>query len=302
MEFYSNGKLLLTSEYLVLDGATALAIPIKFGQNLRINSLHSECNILHWQSINVENKAWFTCTLSMPSLKIIDSSDESIALILQKTLLFAKNENSSFLNKKESLSVKTKLNFSRDWGLGTSSTLINNIAQWAKIDAFKLQFEIFGGSAYDIACAQNDKPILYELSNYKPQIKHVSFNPLFKSKLFFVHLNQKQNSRDAITIYRDYKDNKSNLIKEISAITMQFYKETSFSKFEKLIRKHEQLISKVIKIQPIKERLFKDYFGEIKSLGAWGGDFILATGNEKTVAYFKEKGYNTIIPYSVMEL
>jgi mevalonate kinase len=30
MNFYSNGKLLLTGEYLVLDGAKSLALPTKF--------------------------------------------------------------------------------------------------------------------------------------------------------------------------------------------------------------------------------------------------------------------------------
>ena len=34
--FYSNGKLLITGEYLVLDGAKAFALPTKFGQNLII--------------------------------------------------------------------------------------------------------------------------------------------------------------------------------------------------------------------------------------------------------------------------
>jgi mevalonate kinase len=34
--FYSNGKLLITGEYLVLDGAKAFALPTKFGQSLII--------------------------------------------------------------------------------------------------------------------------------------------------------------------------------------------------------------------------------------------------------------------------
>jgi hypothetical protein len=34
--FYSNGKLLLTGEYVVLDGAEALALPTRFGQNLKV--------------------------------------------------------------------------------------------------------------------------------------------------------------------------------------------------------------------------------------------------------------------------
>ena len=37
--FYSNGKLLLTGEYLVLEGATALAVPTKFGQDLSVEKI-----------------------------------------------------------------------------------------------------------------------------------------------------------------------------------------------------------------------------------------------------------------------
>ena len=48
--------------------------------------------------------------------------------------------------------------------------------------------------------------------------------------------------------------------------------------------------------------LFPDYFGTLKSLGAWGGDFILATGNKDTSQYFIDKGYATILKYSDMVL
>ena len=37
--FYSHGKLLLTGEYLVLDGALALAVPCKLGQSLTVRSI-----------------------------------------------------------------------------------------------------------------------------------------------------------------------------------------------------------------------------------------------------------------------
>ena len=45
-----------------------------------------------------------------------------------------------------------------------------------------------------------------------------------------------------------------------------------------------------------------DFDGEIKSLGAWGGDFILATSDENPSTYFKAKGFETILPYSEMIL
>jgi len=34
--FYGNGKLLLSAEYFVLDGAVALALPTKLGQSLHV--------------------------------------------------------------------------------------------------------------------------------------------------------------------------------------------------------------------------------------------------------------------------
>ena len=37
MKFYSNGKLLMTGEYFVLNGALSLALPTVYGQYLEIN-------------------------------------------------------------------------------------------------------------------------------------------------------------------------------------------------------------------------------------------------------------------------
>jgi hypothetical protein len=58
------------------------------------------------------------------------------------------------------------------------------------------------------------------------------------------------------------------------------------------------LISK----KPIKQELFKDFRGEIKSLGAWGGDFILVSGDKESPNYFKNLGFTTIIPFEEMIL
>ena len=68
------------------------------------------------------------------------------------------------------------------------------------------------------------------------------------------------------------------------------------------MEEHEALLSSILKIEPVKQRLFPDFFGMMKSLGAWGGDFVLATGDDKTISYFKSKGYPTVIPYSKMIL
>lgn len=51
--------------------------------------------------------------------------------------------------------------------------------------------------------------------------------------------------------------------------------------------------------------LFHDFPGEIKSLGAWGGDFLLAaasTNVEKQKKYFQQKGFETSFNYKELVL
>lgn len=210
--------------------------------------------------------------------------------------------NPDFLATDHGFIVKTKLTFPRNWGLGSSSTLINSIASWAKVDAFQLLWNSFKGSGYDIACAQNDSPIFYEIQDKKPVVQQVDFNPSFKENIFFVYLNQKQDSKEGIAKFRESNINFDKEITRISEISDAFLTVKSITEFNKLIIEHEQIISSIIKLKPVKERLFSDYIGEIKSLGAWGGDFVMATGNEKTKAYFNNKGFDTILTYQEMIL
>ena len=85
-------------------------------------------------------------------------------------------------------------------------------------------------------------------------------------------------------------------------MTKQLLNCIRLSDFENILFEHEKLISGIIQQKPVQEELFSDYFGQIKSLGAWGGDFILATGNDETPNYFRSKGFETVIPYGDMIL
>ena len=296
--FYSNGKLLLTAEYLILDGAKGLALPVKYGQDLTIEKIGG--NQLIWESYHEENLIWFNNIIDLPGLK--SKIDNETTKTLLNILKEAQNLNPEFLNDGFGFRIKTKLTFPRNWGLGTSSTLINNIANWAEVDAFDLLKNSFGGSGYDIACAQNKSPILYQLTGKRPSIETVNFNPTFKKQLYFVHLNKKQNSREGIKKYREFKENPALLIKEISNITRLLLNCTQIGDFNNLMAEHEKIIASIVKQNPIQDQLFSDYFGQIKSLGAWGGDFVLATGNSDTPKYFKNKGFETVISYQDMIL
>ncbi|QMU63038.1 MAG: GHMP kinase [Flavobacteriaceae bacterium] len=305
---YSNGKLLLTGEYVVLDGAVALAVPTTFGQDLVVETIENKQLI--WSSFTNKGVCWFEAVFDVPKLRLATATFSSsregntdfIAETLQHILQEAQKLNPCFLSSEYGFSVKTTLTFPRNWGLGSSSTLINNIAHWAEIDAYQLLWSAFSGSGYDIACAQNSNPLFYQLKHQKPVVKKVNFNPDFKDQLFFIHLNQKQNSRDGIIRYKKNAGNIEKEIRNISAISSEIINTKSLIAFSQLMEEHEQMISSIVNIKPVKERLFSDYFGTIKSLGAWGGDFILVTGNEETPEYFRKKGYKTILPYREMVL
>lgn len=294
LTFYSNGKLLLTGEYVVLDGATALAFPTTFGQRLTVAETNS--NVLIWRSLNHEQTCWFEAKFSLDSLNTAGTDQTSITLqnILQK----ARELNPSFLKDSSGLEVGTQLDFPRNWGLGTSSTLINNIAQWANVDAFTLLQESFGGSGYDIAAAQHTKSILYQ-RGLPPTIREVHLPWEFKEQLFFVHLNQKQDSKEGIERYRA-QNVSPQMIEKISDLSNKLLLCYDLDSFKKVLQSHEQLISKTLDLSAVKERLFPNYKGTIKSLGAWGGDFVLVTGTYEDMNYFREKGYNTILSFEEM--
>ena len=299
-EFYSNGKLLLSGEYAILDGALGLAVPTKYGQSLKV--VDSSSGTLKWSSFDENTEIWFQAEFDLENFKIMASTDEKTAQTLVKLLSEAQSQNPDFLSESKGVDVETHLTFPRSWGLGTSSTLINNISQWAKVDAYQLLWNAFGGSGYDIACAQHNSPITYQLQNGQPKVNEVAFDPSFKESLYFVHLNQKQSSKEAIAAYRKQHFDKDRLIKNISVLTQKMIRADSLTEFESLMEEHEALLSEVLGVPTVKSQLFPDFSGAIKSLGAWGGDFVLATGNEQTLSYFSNKGFHTVIPFSKMML
>ncbi|KQC31064.1 GYDIA family GHMP kinase [Flagellimonas eckloniae] len=300
-EFYSNGKLLLSGEYAILDGALGLAVPAKYGQSLNVTQTAST-GLLEWKSFDEKKSIWFNGSFDLDGLKLISTTDSAISKTLIDLLSEAKSQNPEFLQNSVGFIIETHLNFSRNWGLGTSSTLINNIAQWAKIDPYKLLWNAFGGSGYDIACAQHDGPILYQLENDNPKVEEVAFNPSFKDSIYFVHLNQKQSSKEAITNYRKQRFSKSSLISKVSSITKKMIASSSLLEFETLIQEHEETLSKVLGLPTIKSKLFKDFPGAVKSLGAWGGDFVMVTGDENAPSYFSSKGFSTCYQFREMVL
>ena len=293
MRFFSNGKLLITGEYVILDGALSLAVPSLLGQSLEVTN--NESKHIKWLSKNSDGRVWFNCTIRIDNLKVEKTSSNDISNKLTDIIKVIREVNPTFLNK-SGLDITSELTFDKDWGLGSSSTLISNLSQLARINPYELNSRVFNGSGYDIACAKSESPLLYRLIKNERDIEKVSFKPNIHEKIYFVYLNTKQNSFNEIRKYKDLNPSKS-LINEISDITKKLLKCSTLKNFNSLIHSHEQIISKLISKKPIKQELFKDFRGEIKSLGAWGGDFIMVSSEKDPSNYFKNKGYNTILKY-----
>ena len=297
--FYSNGKLLLTAEYVVLDGATALAFPTRYGQSLTVEAGNKKG--VEWLSLDSEGHPWFKDFLYFKEGKLQSENNDPIAQTLLSILRASLELQPHFIGPHTGIRVTTSLDFRRDWGLGSSSTLIANIAKWAQIDPFILLENSFGGSGYDIAAALSNAPLLYERDAAKPTYRPVHLPWEFKEQLFFVHLKQKQDSKAGIRRYKKASVAPQTL-RKITDISNKLLLCYSLSDFEALLEAHEAIISEIIQLPTVKERLFPDYPNTLKSLGAWGGDFMLATGNKDDQTYFRKKGYTTLLPFSEMIL
>jgi mevalonate kinase len=300
--FYGHGKLLITGEYFVLDGAKALAIPTKFGQQLRVKELTSSDNTLYWVALNSKKQIWLNLVFDKTDFRCLnDSSPE--AGRLSSILCAARKLNQGFLNNPKDLAVETRLEFPNEWGLGSSSTLIYAVSQWAGVNGYQLLKATIGGSGYDVACAGYDNPVLYQLNNGVPETLEVNWKPAFADHIYFAYLGKKQLSSEGIKYYREKLSDKQHVANQLTRITEQVLKADSLPHFEILLNEHEEIVGSTLKMMKVKDTHFQDYWGTIKSLGAWGGDFILLTNcrsREDLTAYLSEKNIHTVFRFDEM--
>ena len=298
--FFGHGKLLLTGEYFVLDGALSLALPTKVGQSLSVQYTPSFSPTLSWKSFDVQGNCWFESKFEFWHFKCIDEHPSEEAIFLQKILQQVRKQNSHFLRDDVDVKVETRLGFPLSWGLGSSSSLIYNIAQWAYVSPFELLFKTLGGSGYDIACAQSDGPITYKNIASAPNWSPIYFHPSFRENIYFVYLGSKQNSRQAVEDHSSKRPFANNLVAKITELTQEFLNAQTLKQFQAAMSIHEQILGESLGMVPVKEKLFSDFNGAIKSLGAWGGDFAMVATEENLNSvknYFGHKGLDVVYSY-----
>ena len=298
MFFRAPGKLLITGEYVVLHGAEAFSLPVRFGQSLSVRPV-SGSPALIWNTM-VDNKLWFEATLSIPDFVIGNTTDFPTAQALRTLLLNARFFNPGFLLKAERLEANSEVDYDISWGLGSSSSLTVNIARWAGIDPFQLHFRTYTGSGYDVASAYSGRPLIYSLKEKAPEYMEINFDPPFKDHLWFVYLGKKKSSSEAIAKFeKSRKKNMGDEIERISYITREIVKSTDIVKFTGLLQEHDRIISGLVGSIPLTEKMFRDFNGYAKYLGAWGGDFAMlvsSSSNEYVSSWLKKKDFKIWFP------
>lgn len=290
-ELYSPGKLMLTSEYFAVDGALVLAVPTKLGQEFFFEEKEDGNSIIYWEAYH-QDQLWLQTKIDYKNWQVLETNIPSNAEFILKTLRNVQIFSEMKLKNTHTYFFKTNLQFPSDYGLGSSSTLMNNLAEWAEIDPFKLNEVSLGGSGYDISVAYSKSAVLFQ---NKPKIhfEKINYSPVFKDELIFIHLNQKQDSREGINLYKS-KNKSKILIDEFSDLTRKILLCNELENFSQLMMLHEQKISDFIEIPTVKSIFFADCPVFIKSLGAWGGDFVMSTKFSGYKDYFWGKGFTAI--------
>ncbi len=297
LDFHANGKLLITGEYLVLVGAMALALPLRFGQNLQVTE--TKQRIVDWQSSTATGQ-WFTGKFDADTFQAISVDNVKIADELIRVLSAARKLNPDFLTGENGFRVTTRANYPIEWGLGSSSSLCHLIAGWAGVNAHDLHTLISNGSGYDVACAGQSDLIFFQLNNGKPGITPANAGKALYENAYFVYLGNKQDTEREVVAFRENTNHTKNDVEKVSRLSSLICHAGSYDELLCLVEEHESILSKVLKREPIAKR-FPSFPGTVKSLGAWGGDFAMfVSGNEpaEVIDILHRQGFSEVFKFS----
>jgi mevalonate kinase len=269
--FWSSGKLLLCGEYWVLHGASALAVPTRLGQRLTYRATDQP---LHWTAEDRHGQAWLDASaFSDPHVESLLQAARSLGGQVPDTGL-----------------VRTELEFDRSWGWGSSSSLTDLVAQWTGVPALDLHFATSRGSGFDVACARATSALTYrKIGPSKGEWSAAAAAHWPTEHFALVYLGQKQDSQKEVQ--RGRREPLQAELDAISDLSRAMAKAQNVTEWMQLIEEAEARTAAWTGLPRIQER-FTGVRATLKSLGAWGGDFVLAVAEDPSAfAYFAEHGY-----------
>lgn len=285
----ASGKLMLTGEYLVLYGATAWAVPTRLGQTLSVAK--SPAAGLKWRSIDSKGNLWFEALWDGEG-KLLSYTDIEVADTLNSLLQMGVRLGS---NPFAGWRGEITMDFPREWGLGSSSSLVACLAHWMKVEPFQLFDACLSGSGYDVAVAYHNDGILYNLlSNAERKVELFHHTPPFTEHLYFAYSGAKQNSHNEVVNFQKGDASKYHeFIPKLNRVSEQMWIANTLESFQEAVIEHEEIIGMVLGREGMNSKY--EINGAMKHLGAWGGDFFLVATNEKSdLDKLKEHGITEI--------
>ncbi|MFM9060850.1 MAG: hypothetical protein ACKOQP_04195 [Bacteroidota bacterium] len=304
------GKILLSGEYLVLDGATALGLVSRLGQSITVQRADdTQPGTLEWTALDHQGMPWLWADFILESGHRHGTGDSSnhpekkrLLHWLQAAEDLARavktpGQHTSPDHDAYGLRVTTRLDFPRRWGLGSSSTLLALLAGWKGVDARELYSRVQNGSGYDLEIALQGQSILYQKE--RRVVRAVEFRPPAGSLLRLVDPGSKQVSSLEVSRYRNLdQERRKNAVPRVSQISEALAECPPIQTMLDLFSEHDILLEKVLG-QPCLHALQGHGFpGRLKSLGAWGGDLFLAASDQpqKALEWLDNQSYWTSYP------
>lgn len=288
LQYSSPGKLLLTGEYAVLKGARALVVPIKLRQTLSVTEHNS--GFIYWSSF-YNGSVFFQTTLKVSDLSSINLLPSPRELFIIKLLTAARTLNPTFLTG-NGYSITTVLEANPEWGFGSSAQLTVNIARLANITPWDLHKSVSKGSGADVICSESETPILFKTDNNTYSATPIEFNPSFLNDLILIYTGHKQDSAKGVDSFLSKETINDSIISKIDALSIEAANAKEKKEFIEIMTSHERFLSDELKTPPASQKWFKGFNGALKSLGAWGGDYIMAVpyGDcEEALEWFRQK-------------
>lgn len=278
--YFSHGKVLLAGEYAVLSGVEALALPVRAGQWQHVWEMPAKgVSKLVWQSKDVDGNVWFECRVDTDIMHISETNNQVYADTLLRLLMHIKDQKAElFLHK--NIRIETECEFDRSFGLGSSSTLVCNLAKWSGVDAQELQQRVFGGSGYDVAVGNLGRPLVYWLENNESNWSSWQLPADFTQNWYLAFPGEKQNSRESLSSVKTQLEKMSSdiaLLQQMNACIQAIKTPRSLPMLEAMLEMWQALLSQrldlprpyeTLGVSPVKG-------GLCKYLGAWGGDVLL---------------------------
>lgn len=270
--YHSNGNLLLTGEYLISQGAEAIALPLKKGHTLAVTPIHGKKII--WESVyNQETKT--KISLKSDDFEITQTNNENSAKFIQQLLRKAMDHLPP-LSHLPGYHIKAIHDYPEFLEFGCESALIANIANWFNINPYRFSRDISPGLEHGIACARSNKPILYQLTNKYPDYREINLNLPFKGNIYIIYTGHNPDSYNKKKQTQKYPDHHE-VFPKIREINKRIIQSRTYEEFENSILDHDKILSGVLKEQRLQERIFQDFPGLIKPLNEWNGELNLVT-------------------------